>query len=292
MTRSPISRRFGRYKMQHAAAYAIGAALHRAPPFPSASDNNRIQTLARRITQCAVSTTLKIATPPGDATHIVYRNKRRCRSGLCPPCARKRAWETVKRIAAVLDAVIVASPDMRFALLTLTSRNMPIEAVSDMLRLQESAMARFFRAKAVRNALQGHVTGIEIAIRSEDGNWQAGVHSHSLAALCDGYFDRTKPIYLSQRAIVDLWRAALRVDYKPICHIRAIPNSDAAHASLTECLKYAVAPHRLFERDNGGFSVDPLVAAHLANALYKRRMCRTAGVFSKPRRPNAEGTAV
>lgn len=291
MSRSAISRQYARYKMQHGAGYAIGAALHRAPPFPSAADNNRIQTLARRISQCAASTTMTLTTPPGDATRIIFRNKRRCRSGLCPPCARRRAWETVKRIAGILDAVTAKSPDMRFALLTLTSRNMPIDAVSNMLRLHEEAMTRFFRAKAVRNALQGHATGLEIAIRSKDGAWQAGVHSHSLAALHDGYFDRSKPIYLSQRAIVELWRTALRVDYKPICHIRAIPNSDAARASLTECLKYAVAPHRLFEHDNGTFSVDPLVAAHLASALYKRRMCRTAGVFSKPRPGSREASA-
>lgn len=286
--RSPIGRRFSRYKMQLAASASVGAALHRAVP-PDAR-NKRLTTLARRISECAANTRLHLETLPGEPTKIIYRNRRRCRSGLCPPCARKRARETVLRATRTLDDIIRAAPDTRFAFLTLTSCNMPIEEVARMLALHEGALIRFLRSGAVGRAFAGHITGIEIAIRERDGVWQAGVHSHSLVALRDGYFDRTNNIYLSQRAIVDLWKRALRVDYKPVCYVNAIADTDAARASLTECLKYAVAPHRLFERSESGFSVDPLVASCLAEALYKKRMCRAGGVFTARRSPKAKGS--
>lgn len=280
---SPISRRFARYRMQLAASAAVASALKQGPPQTTPKSRMRLTVLARRIAACAASTTIKLHTPRGDATRIIYRNKRRCRNGLCPPCARHRARETVQRVASKLDAIIAAAPATRFAFLTLTSRNMAITEVAAMLALHERALARFFRTNAITRAVQGHATGIEIAIRRSGAEWQAGVHSHSLIALHPDYFGRTKNLYLSQAAIVALWRKALRVDYKPVCHIKAVPNTDAARASLTECLKYAVAPHRLFERDGTTISVDPLVATCLATALYKRRMCRTAGLFAKRR---------
>lgn len=287
--RSPISRRFARYKMQLAAANAVGNALRYAPTTGNKLRDRRLKILARRISACAASTTVRLLTPKGEPTKIVYRNKRRCRNGLCPPCARSRARETVQRIAARLDGILADQPKTRFAFLTLTSRNMPIEQVAAMFSLHEKAFERFFRTRRIARAINGHATGIEIAIRHHNNAWQAGVHSHSLLALDTRYFDRTTDLYLSQRAIVELWKNALRVDYKPICHIKAIANTDAARASLTEALKYAVAPHRLFEHGANGVSINPLLAACLADALYKRRLCRTGGLFSKRRKARTSG---
>lgn len=282
--RSPISRRFARYKMQLAASEAVGRALRMPPASFSSAKQRRLKTLARRMSACAASTTIRLVTPSDGPTKIVYRNKRGCRIGLCSPCARQRARETVQRISTVLDGIIAGQPTSRFAFLTLTSRNMPIEQTTVMLTHHEAAMARFFRNARIAKAVQGHATGIEIAIRKQNDQWQAGVHSHSLLVLADGYFDKSRDLYLSQRTIVELWKKALRADYKPICHVKAIANTDAAQACLTECLKYAVAPHRLFEHADGRISVNAVVAAYLADALYKRRMCRTAGVFAKRRK--------
>lgn len=284
--RSPITKRFYRWKFQQAATAAVGAALHRAPPLDGIS-SARIDTLARRISQCAASATLKLDTPADEPTRIIYRNKRRCRSGLCPQCARYRARETVQKAARKLDALLTTAPGTRFAFLTLTSKNMPIADVDAMLKLHERALTRFWRKDAIARAFTGHMTGIEIAIRCTSGKWEAGVHSHSIVALSPDYFNREANTYLRQSALVAHWRASLGVDYKPICHIKAIAHTDAVRATLTECLKYAVAPHRLFEREETGFSVDPTVAAHLAAALYKRRMCRMGGVFVK-RRPKKQ----
>jgi len=133
MTASPITRRYRRYRMQRAASAALADALKRAPNILGMAKHRRVQVLARRIAACAASTTIKLKTPPGDATRIIYRNKRRCRSGLCMPCARVRAKETNQRIGLRLDAMLAEAPRTRFAFLTLTSRNRPIAEVARML---------------------------------------------------------------------------------------------------------------------------------------------------------------
>lgn len=284
MTVSPITRRYRRYKMQRAASAAMADALKQAPHILSLARQRRIAVLARRIGACAATSTIKLQTPKGDATRIVYRNKRRCRSGLCMACARLRANEANQRIAARLDAILAGRPGTRFAFLTLTSRNRPIAEVSPMLAAHEQALGRFWRSKELARAITGHVTGIEIALRHKNGIWEAGLHSHSLKALHADYFDRRTNLYLSQKSLVGLWRRALRADYDPICHVTAVPAGDAVRASLRECLKYAVAPHKLF---NSGGAVDPLVALHLADALYKRRLTRCGGAFATTRRYRA-----
>lgn len=286
MTFSPITRRYRRYKMQRAASAAIADALKCAPNILGMAKHRRIQVLARRIAACAATTTIKLQTPPGDASHIIYRNKRRCRSGLCMPCARVRAKEANKRVAARLNHILGESPRTRFAFLTLTSRNRPIAEATSMFSDHERGLNRFWRTKELARAITGHVTGIEIALRTRDGAWQAGVHSHSLVALHNNYFDRTADLYLSQRRLVVLWGRAMRADYKMVCHVTAIPAGDDLRAALRECVKYAVAPHKLFQR-NGGFAVDPLVALHLADTLYKRRLIRFGGVFATTRRYRA-----
>jgi len=280
---SPITRRYRRFKMQRAASAAVADALKRAPHILGMAKQRRIQVLARRIAACAASTTIKLQTPPNDATRIIYRNKRRCRSGLCMPCARVRAKEANQRIALRLDAILAEAPRARFAFLTLTSRNRPIAEVAKMLTDHEQSLARFWRSKEIAHAIIGHVTGIEIALRTGTGVWEAGVHSHSLLALHPDYFDRKTDRYLSQARMVILWRAALRADYKPICHVAAVPAGEDARASLRECVKYAVAPHKLFQRGKG-FTVDPVVALHLADTLYKRRLIRCSGVFALTKR--------
>jgi plasmid rolling circle replication initiator protein Rep len=278
--RSPITKRFYRWKFQQAASAAVGAALHRAPALDGIN-GSRINTLARRISNCAASATLKLQTLPEQPTKIVYRNRRSCRTGLCAQCARYRARETIQRAKLKLDRILASAPTTRFAFLTLTSKNMPIADVAKMLELHERALDRFWRKRAIARAFTGHITGIEIAIRIRNGQWEAGVHSHSIVSLHASYFDKTADTYLTQAVIVSHWRDSLGADYKPVCDIRAIPAGDAVRTTLTECLKYAVAPQRLFEKGQTGFTVDPIVAAYLGAALYKRRMCRMGGLFSK-----------
>lgn len=281
-TSSQISRRYHRYRMQRRASAAVAEALRQAPNVLGQAKQHRVRVLARRMAACAATMVIKLQTPPNDASRIIYRNRRSCRSGLCMLCARIRASQANKRINQRLTHILVERPNTRFLFLTLTSRNVPIAAVAQAFTAQEQALGRFWRTQEIARAFTGHVTGIEVAIRKSADGWAAGVHSHSLASVHPDYFDRKRDLYLPQRRIVALWQRALRCDYSPICYVTAVPAGDAVRTSLRECVKYAVSP-KMFV----GKTVDPLVAVYLADALYRRRMTRFGGLFATTRRYRA-----
>lgn len=158
-----------------------------------------------------------------------------------------------------------------------------------MLAETESALSRLMRGRDMTRAIQGHVTGIEIALRGSRQHPEAGVHMHSIIHLHADYFSKESDLYLDQPRLVALWRQALRADYNPICHITAVPPGEGVRGTLIEVLKYAVAPHKLFARGSN-IPVDPVVAAYLVDALYKRRLCRFSGSFSRPRTSRARKT--
>lgn len=271
--------------MQQAASMAVARALKAAPRGFGRTVDRRLATQARRMEACALSTVIKLVTPKDEATQIILSKKRSCRIALCYPCARYRAYQANLKIGSWLDDLAADQPTIRYAFLTLTSRNKPLSSAAEMFTLHEQALARFWRGRRLSTSVLGHITGIEIALRTNnEGEPQAGVHSHSLLALHPDYFDRTQNLYLAQRAYVALWRRALRADYDPICHVTAIANTADARGSLRECIKYAVAPHKLFQQGPEGPIADPITMAHLSRALYRRRLLRYGGVFSAAQR--------
>lgn len=292
---SPISRRYRQRLQQVEASRAVARALSQTPGDDWEADQLR-QRQAERIAICADNTVLKLVTPTGDATRIVQRNSRHCRNMLCMNCARYRAYFANQKFMAWIDELLQAKPQTRFAFCTLTARNRPLTATREMFAAHEAALTRFWRRRTVARSITGHITSLEIALRqSRGGEWQAGVHSHSLLVLADNYFEPGAGRYLSQAAFVRLWQEALQVTYAPICYVSAIPPAGDVRGALREVLKYAVAPHKLFYAHEGVLTADPFVVTHLADALYKRRLTRFGGVFSRPerqRRAKQQGVAL
>lgn len=110
-----ISRTKNRFVMQNAASAAVADALSKAPKLFGHAKQHRIKTTAKRMATCAATTTIRLVTPPGGPSEIVYRNQRRCRNGLCMPCARIRAREANIRIGKRLDRILADDPTARFA---------------------------------------------------------------------------------------------------------------------------------------------------------------------------------
>jgi hypothetical protein len=263
---------------------AVANALGQTPGDDWEADQIR-QRQAERIATCAANTVLKLVTPTDDATRIVQRNSRYCRNMLCMTCARYRAYFANQKFMAWIDELRKAQPQTRFAFCTLTSRNRPLTVTRDMFVAHEAALTRFWRRRTVSRSITGHITSLEIALRqSRAGEWQAGVHSHSLLVLADNYFEPSAGLYLSQPAFVKLWQEALQVSYAPICYVSAIPQAGDVRGALRELLKYAVAPHKLFHAHEGVLTAEPFVVTQLADALYKRRLTRFGGVFSGAQR--------
>ncbi len=198
-------------------------------------------------------------------------------------CARYRARNSVSAAMKQLAVIRELHPDAPFVFLTLTARNRPMEQVKPMLDELESGFKRFMRMRPITNAILGHVSSFEIAIRGTADHPEAGAHIHSSLVMHPNYFNRDHTLYLPQASIVTMFRAALRVDYDPICDIRRVRESEtqSLRSAISETLKYAIAPHELFAHSDFGPAANPAVVAPLLHALYKRRLVRSSGCFTQ-----------
>lgn len=284
MPLSPARQKLYRYQRARASSQAIARALSHAEP-QTATDAQKkcLATLARRMSACAMSASFKLVTPVDEATFVEVRNRRACKNALCMSCARYRARNAVRKAMEQLTVIQAQHPDAPFAFMTLSSINRPMAEVATMLDDHEAAFNRFCRLRPIKNAVLGHITSFEIAIRGTAEHPEAGVHSHSLLVLHPAYFSKEHTLYIPQVELVSLWRTALRVAYNPICDIRRVRASDdqALPSALRETLKYAIAPHALFQHSDFGPNANPAVVAPLALALYKRRLVRSSGVFTQ-----------
>lgn len=289
---SPVMKRLLRVVLARSSSAAVARALQIAATHVSGQKRARLSTLARRVQACAASAHVKVVTPKGEPSDVSYLNKRSCRSAVCMLCSRRRAARQRYEARRLLQHVREQHPDAPLVFLTLTSANMPIAQIERMFVAHEAALTRFWRHKAITRAVLGHLTSLEIAVRGTKASPEAGVHSHSILVMRPDYFDfaANKDIYLKQARIVELWQHALRVSYKPICDVRRLRGPDGATdpaamaGAVREALKYAIAPHKLFERDAFGITAQADVIGPLALALYRRRLVRFAGVFAEAKK--------
>lgn len=285
MMPSPCQRQVNRRKLHKTTGIATAQALKAAAEHANNRERRRFDILGRRLEACAVSSHFKIINTPGEASYVRFSNKRTCRSSLCFSCSAHRARKAVANVLTVIDRIRTDRPQIRFAFLTLTSRNRPVAETKAMFDRHEAALTRFWRLAPVKSAFLGHITSIETTLSRTDEGVHAHVHSHSILALHPNYFDRQHTLYLNQARIVDLWKRCLRADYKPICDIRPI-SADAA--AVREAVKYAIAPHEFSLREGSTITVEPDVVAALVRALYRRRLVRSSGLFTRPRMKRRE----
>lgn len=118
----------------------------------------------------------------------------------------------------------------------------------------------------------GFIRSVEVT-RSKTGD--AHPHFHALLLMPTSYFG---PGYLSHEKWVKLWREALRVDYDPSVHIKAVkpkPGADPASAmvvAVLETLKYSVKESDL--------TTDAAWLYELTTQLHRTRAVAVGGVLS------------
>lgn len=105
------------------------------------------------------------------------------------------------------------NPKQRWALLTLTVKNVPgtglPTAIDDMIK----AWGRFRKLRPVCRAMVGCVRTLEITWKKVDGVMMAHPHLHILVAMGD---------FMKQAEWRDCWRGACQLDYDPVVDIRAV----------------------------------------------------------------------
>lgn len=216
-----------------------------------------------RITFCADLLEFRLVMGEGCEFALKLSGARFCRVRYCPTCQWRRALMWKARAYAGLPKLLEAFPKHRWLFLTLTVRNCPVGDLRATVKAMNAGMIRLTDRKAWPAV--GWIRTLEVTKSKNDF---AHPHFHCLLLVPPGYFG--KP-YLSQSKWTQLWEESIRVDYKPVIHVRAVrPDQDALEL-IPEVLKYQVKESDLVD--------DREWLEELTRQMHKTRAIGLGGVF-------------
>jgi plasmid rolling circle replication initiator protein Rep len=165
-----------------------------------------------------------------DTLKLKLRSARFCRVRHCPVCQWRRSLMWKAKAYKVLPRIVEAYPNYRWIFLTLTRKNCPITELKATLQDMNRAFQRLSQRKVW--PAEGWLRSTEVT-RGRDGS--AHPHFHCLLMVRPGYFGKN---YIKQDEWVELWRNAMRLDYKPILDCRAVKRGKQPMQLVPELLKY------------------------------------------------------
>lgn len=195
-----------------------------------------------------------------------------CRHRLCAICASKAARVTAAQALEVMEIIHDRYKDkggVRVYLLTLTQRNVPGEELAAEVDHMLQAWREIVNSRYMRYHVLGAARTVEIVpALAQDGTMHP--HIHALLVL------HARDIPRGAQAWSEAWRAAMGLDYEPVCDIR--PCDDDAGA-VYEVSKYVSKLTRVYdgsphEHDN---------VRWLAEAICGRRLRTYTGIWRKIR---------
>ena len=128
-----------------------------------------------------------------------------CKLRLCPMCGARRAKKAALQLSKALTWVEEQHPGVQYLFLTLTVKNCKPNELGDTLTLLLTAFSKLRRHRPVARAIKGWYRAVEIT-RSK-GLYHP--HIHMIIAVEPDYFERSKGLYLTQKAWEAHWQSAL-----------------------------------------------------------------------------------
>jgi plasmid rolling circle replication initiator protein Rep len=162
-----------------------------------------------------------------------------------------------------LPRLVENHPKLRYLFLTLTLKNCPITELRQTLDLLNYGFRKLSRRKDFPAV--GWLKSVEV---TQGRDKSAHPHLHVLLAVKPSYFSHG---YISQDKWCELWQSCLKVDYKPILHIKAIKPKKSLNTILNEVIKYQVKESDLIS--------DPVWFAELVKQMHKTRAVAVGGIF-------------
>lgn len=214
---------------------------------------------AEKIQDCA---TMLGFTNIENIAHIVKANF--CRERLCCVCAWRRQARFVSQMRPVMQNL---ESDYRFIFATLTIKSVCRDELESVVDLLLKAYDRLLKLRQISASWFGKIRSLELTYNEESDLFHP--HLHILIAVKPTYF-ADENMYISQEKLSYMWQNCLRVDYVPVCDVRAV---DDNMAGAVETLKYGLKPAKGFE---------PLEA--FADVLKGRRLVSFSGVFADMRK--------
>lgn len=166
----------------------------------------------------------------------------------------------------LLPRVVEDYPGHRWLFLTLTVKNCRIEELNTTLKWMHESFKRLTKLKVWK--IKGWIKSTEVT-RGKDGS--AHPHFHCLLMVSSSYFKGED--YISQAKWTELWQQCLRIDYKPMVHVKAIAKHNDPRVIIPEILKYQVKESDLV-RDRYWF-------LELTRQLHKTRAVAVGGLLKQ-----------
>lgn len=205
----------------------------------------------------------------------------------CPMCQWRRGALLHAQLVQVAEEHLRRHPGDRALMLTLTVENCAPDALSRSASDVTNAFRRLSDMAPVKRAVRGWFRSMEITRNAQTGYYHP--HLHVLLMVPAAYFDKAQSLYIETQEWVKLWQKALRVDYAPICDVRAVggrsaaSNANALRKGLLEVTKYCTKPDDWIEftDDAEGYRVDPDVLAQLVAGLQSKRLVGWGGTLKQ-----------
>jgi plasmid rolling circle replication initiator protein Rep len=208
--------------------------------------------IGQKIANCALTLKADVLVHEDFPPEVNLKAARVCNTRLCPFCEwrRTRAWR--KRLHDGLSALYEDKPKLRGVFLTLTVRNVPLEALGEQLDEMNKAWARMAKRSFFPTDLWFRRTEVTVGHTAGSTAVMAHPHFHVLLLVKPSYFSTG---YIKQLEWQKQWQDAARLDYVPVIDVRTAKknsgvgtsSAEDAKSSVLEAAKYAAKATELME---------------------------------------------
>lgn len=220
---------------------------------------------AERVSFCSQLLDFKLVPEQNEGSlRLKLSNAFFCRVRHCPVCQWRRSLRWRAKAMQALPRLVQDYPKLRYLFLTLTLKNCPVQE----LRATLDHLNYGFRKLSRRKEFPGVGWLKSVEVTQGRDRTTAHPHLHILIAVKPSYFSHG---YISQEKWCQLWQDCLKVDYKPILHLKAIKPRDSLQTILNEVIKYQVK--------EGDLVADPAWFAEMVKQLHGTRAVALGGIF-------------
>lgn len=197
--------------------------------------------------------------------HIQTKDTRRrlkkanfCKFRFCSTCNWRRNLNINRELLQAFEAV-EARRSVFYLFLTLTIKNCKTSDLKATVKHMNDSFKRMSKTKAYKKTILGHFKALEIVgDKTKDG--EVHPHFHIILIVSSSYFNGN--YYIKHEQWIEMWKKALRVDYKPVVDVRRIKSKKtrsgktltALQSAVFEVAKYSVKHTILTDKEDDEFS--------------------------------------
>ncbi len=178
-----------------------------------------------------------------------------CHVRTCSQCESRRSFVNKLRFINRIPLLASDYPKARWLFLTLTHKTCSVTDLKVELQLMSKAWKRLTERNLFKDVI-GWTRAVEVT-RSKSDETHAHPHYHCLLMVKPGYFSKN---YVSQDEWALAWQSAMKLDYLPVCDVRACRDKkggkivsssdvDSMKSSVAEAIKYTVKTSDLLKED-------------------------------------------